>query len=406
MVGGVAATSYWAGTAPPRATRNTAGVLSEWEANGRRLACGAGDDLTIKELIAAFWRRVEEYYRRADGSPTHEVRDYAMSLRPLKHLYGSKPATEFGPLALKAVRQLLIKGYDHPKYGKQPSLSRGVVNQRIARIKRMVAWAVENELVPASVYHGLQAVRGLKRGRSEARETDAVKPVPVGFVNAVLPFMRPQVAAMVELQLATGMRPGEVVIMRGIDLDTSGAVWLYTPPAHKTAYRGHSRVIAIGPKGQSVLRPWLRLNVEQHLFSPRDAVEDLHSKRRQARRSKITPSQAARKPKATARRKPGDRYSVTSYGRAIARSIELANGARACGPCKRKDPTQRCEACRASAIPHWHPHQLRHTKATEIRRAAGLDAARAVLGHTSPVVTEVYAELDIATAAEVMAKIG
>mgnify|MGYP006145908195 CR=1 FL=1 len=28
---------------------------------------------------------------------------------------------------------------------------------------------------------------------------------------------------------------------------------------------------------------------------------------------------------------------------------------------------------------------------TEIRRAAGLDAARAVLGHSSPVVTEVYA---------------
>jgi len=381
-------------------------VLAEWEAKGRRFTCGQIVELTINELIAAFWPRVEKHYRHADGSSTHEVRDYVMSLRPLKHLYGAVPAKDFGPLALKAIRELLIKGYDHPSYGKQPSLARSVINQRIGRIKRLFAWAVENELVPASVYHGLQAVRGLQRGRTEARETAPVKPVPAAFVSAVLTFMRPQVAAMVELQLTTGMRPGEVVIMRGIDLDTSGAVWLYTPSAHKTAYRGHARVVAIGPQGQAILRPWLRLKVEEHLFSPRQAVEDLHTRRRETRRSKTTPSQAARKRTANPKRKPADRYSVTSYGRAITRAIELANRARACEPCKVKHPAERCDACRADAIPHWHPHQLRHTKATEIRRAAGLDAARAVLGHSSPVVTEVYAELDVAAAVEIMAKIG
>jgi integrase len=57
-------------------------------------------------------------------------------------------------------------------------------------------------------------------------------------------------------------------------------------------------------------------------------------------------------------------------------------------------------------IPHWHPNQLRHTKATEIRREVGLDSARAVLGHRSPAVTEVYAELDRAKAAEVMERLG
>ena len=56
--------------------------------------------------------------------------------------------------------------------------------------------------------------------------------------------------------------------MRAIDLDTSGAVWLYRPgsdrgPAgeHKTAYRGHSRIIPIGPRGQGILREWLRPNL-------------------------------------------------------------------------------------------------------------------------------------------------
>jgi hypothetical protein len=32
--------------------------------------------------------------------------------------------------------------------------------------------------------------------------------------------------------------------------------------------------------------------------------------------------------------------------------------------------------------------------ATSLRKQYGLDAARAILGHSSPVVTEVYAELD------------
>jgi hypothetical protein len=38
-------------------------------------------------------------------------------------------------------------------------------------------------------------------------------------------------------------------------------------------------------------------------------------------------------------------------------------------------------------IPHWHPHQLRHTDALELKREAGLDVARAVLGHRRPVIT-------------------
>jgi hypothetical protein len=34
------------------------------------------------------------------------------------------------------------------------------------------------------------------------------------------------------------------------------------------------------------------------------------------------------------------------------------------------------------------------------------DVARAVLGHSSPVVTEVYAELDMSKAAEAMERVG
>lgn len=55
------------------------------------------------------------------------------------------PANEFGPLALKAVRQRMIDN----------GWSRGYINKSIGRIRRCFKWAVENELVRPDMYHGL-----------------------------------------------------------------------------------------------------------------------------------------------------------------------------------------------------------------------------------------------------------
>ena len=96
----------------------------------------------------------------------------------------------------------------------ESGLSRSVVNQRIGRIKRIFKWAVSEQLIPASVLVGLQSVTGLQAGRTDAREAEPVKPVQPDRVEAVLPFLRPQVVAMVKLQRLTGMRPGEVCRMR------------------------------------------------------------------------------------------------------------------------------------------------------------------------------------------------
>ena len=56
--------------------------------------------------------------------------------------------------------------------------------------------------------------------------------------------------------------------------------------------------------------------------------------------------------------------------------------------------------------PAWHPNQLRHNAATRLRKEFGLDTARAVLGHSSTAVTEVYAELDSEKAAAAMERVG
>jgi integrase len=398
-------------------------IIAEWEEAGRRLPQQlAATDLTIHELIAAFWDHAEQHYRRPDGTQTSELADFRMSLRPLSHYYGSTAAKSFGPLALKAVRQAMVNGYSHPKHGQQEALCRNVVNQRIGRIRRLFRWAVEQELVPPSVMHGLAAVRGLQRGRSMVRETEPVKPVAEAFVEATLPFLRATVAAMIRLQLVTGMRPGEVVIMRAIDLDMTGKVWLYRPGSdhgphgeHKTAWRGHSRIVALGPRAQELIKPFLGTDLQAYLFSPRDTLLSLRTDQRASRKTKVQPSQQNRK-KRRPRKTPGDRYTVSSYGKAI----DTACG-RAFPPpepmTRRQGETlkqwkarlseEEKEELRRWRREHsWHPNQLRHTKATEIRRECGLDAARVVLGHRSPQITETYAEIDINKAAEVMAKLG
>ena len=60
-------------------------------------------------------------------------------------------------------------------------------------------------------------------------------------MRAVLPHVSPQVGAMIWLQYWTGMRPGEVVIMRTCDLDMNGGTWVCRPMSHKTEHHERER---------------------------------------------------------------------------------------------------------------------------------------------------------------------
>jgi integrase len=352
--------------------REYARVIAEWEAAGRALPPSANTpDLTINELLVRFLRWAREHYRHADGTQTGEYDEQRYSLRPLKELYGLTAAAEFGPLALKAVRGKMLDA----------DLCRGVVNQRIGRIKRVFKWAVAEELVPHGVYAALATVAGLARGRSSARETEPVKPVPSAFVDAVLPFVLEPVRAMIELQTLTGMRPGEVCRMRAIDIDMTGAVWLYRPARHKTEWRGKDRVIALGQRSQTILRPLLTLDTQAPLFSPARGVAAKRAALRAGRKSPVQPSQVDRR-SPRAKRRPGAVYNSRSYAHAIRRG------------------------CRRAGVPHWHPNQLRHNFGTEVRRRDGLDAAQVMLGHSRADVTQIYAEKDLSLAVRIAAEVG
>ena len=207
--------------AGPTVRRSVGPVISTRSPNGkpavgpRRLPSDGQppgtSDLSVNEVLLAYRRFADSYYVK-NGQPTSEVDNIRLAIRPLRQLFGDILARDFGPLQLKAVRQAMVDG----------ELCRNEINRRVRLIVRAFKWAVAESMVPPSVHHGLKAVEGLKKGRSIARESEPVKPVPDAFVDAIRPHVSRQVWAMIQLQRLTGMRPGEVCIMRTIDVDTSG----------------------------------------------------------------------------------------------------------------------------------------------------------------------------------------
>lgn len=357
----------------PESREKYARLIAEWERFAKRPPAPIRDstghpDLLVGELILAYFGHVQNYYVK-HGRPTSEQDNIRQALRFVRQLYSTTLACEFGPRALKNVRQAMIDA----------DRSRKLINKDIHRVRAMFRWAVEEELLPAEIHSRLTRVRGLRKGRSLARETEPVHPVPEAQIDSVIPYLSPTVAAMVQLQHLTGARSQEVVTLKPCEIVVQGEVWLYYPLSHKTEHFDRNKVIVLGPKAQTVLQPWLKRDPTAFCFVPAEA--SLWQARRSLRadRGKLPPGTKAVK---KGKRRPGTQYTRHSYRNAVQR------------------------ACRRAKVPVWSPRQLRHTRATAIRQKFGIEAAKAVLGHTETKITEIYAERDLALASRVMNEIG
>jgi integrase len=369
-------------------------LIAQWLANDRQVPrVKHAADVTVIELVAKFWAHCEAFYKKPDGSPTTEVANFRHALKPLKALYGYSKAAEFGPQSLKAVRQRMI----------DMGWCRTFINKQIARLKHVFQWGVSQELIPPTVHQALQTLKGLRKGKTDARESKKVRPVDPAHVEGVKDHVSAQVWAMIRLQLVTGMRPTEVCIMRGCDIDMADPkLWMYTPQFHKTEHHGHDRTVFLGPQAQEVITPFLKPNPQAYLFSPKDAEAARYAKAKTHRRPDQKPNERETD------RCLRDRYDKDTYRRAIARACEKAD---------KKARKQRRElmaekgieldpAHDVRVIPHWHPHQLRHTAATRLRREYGLEASRCILGQTTLTAAQVYAEQDVQRARQIMAQVG
>jgi hypothetical protein len=135
-------------------------TIAEWLSNGKQLAV-EGTGISINEIISRFWIYAEGYYRNPDGTPTSELDSLRYAMRPLVELYGHTEAAAFGPRCLRAVQKNMV----------DLGWCRNNVNRSLSRVKMLFKWAVSQELLPGSVYQALITVQGLRKGRSDARET-------------------------------------------------------------------------------------------------------------------------------------------------------------------------------------------------------------------------------------------
>lgn len=367
---------------------NTPESLAEYRRICAELASGAavGDPATVADksrattvsvVVLAFLKYADGHYRAPNGTLTSEHREHVRAVHHLLPLYAHTPTADFGPIALQTVRATMVKA----------GWCRSVVNKRIGRVRRIFRWAVSREMVPIAVVDSLACVQGLQKGRTAAPETEPVKPAPAADVAKVLPLLDRHQRAMAELQLLTGMRPGEACSLRLCEVERTGDVWVWRPAGHKTAWRGKGKVIVFGPRAQAVVNAFLAGGVEpvkdtDWLFSPRAAREERFKTARAARKSKVTPSQSARVRLASPKREPAAQFNVNSYGHAVAK------------------------ACGKAGVPAFAPNQLRHSFATEARKRYGLEAVQVLLGHANMKTTEIYAEKNLELALKVAGEMG
>jgi len=174
-------------------------------------------------------------------------------------------------------------------------------------------------------------VPNLRRGRTDARETDGRPPVGrVVFTVTADQLGRTEFAALVplvHLLWHTGARPSELCGMRGEDIDRSATPWSYRPTRHKTE-RSSGRVIQFGPHARAHLEPLPR-------FGP----------------------------------------CFTVRGQPVTQRL-LRDAIR--------------HACDVANVEPWTPYPLRHAALERIEEAYGRTGAMRVAGHQAAATTDHY----------------
>lgn len=350
--------------------------------------------LSVQELARLYIQWAERHYVE-DGKPTKTFKLQEAAAYLIADLFADKLGKDVGPSWVETIQGYLL-ATPSERTGK-PRVRTGI-NDCVNRCRQVFRWWARREYIAPEKYAGLRAVESLKQGRDGVEESDPVEPVDQKHVNAVLPFMPPPLRAMVEVQRLSGMRPQDVCGLRPCDIDRSGDIWIYTPPKHKTAHRGHVLVKAIPRAAQALLQPFLDRAADSYCFSPQEAMAWRYENQPvygdHQRKTPLYPSETRRREriKADRRRKKKrvrakrDRYDTTTYRRAIEYAIKRA----------RKENV---------AVDDWAPNQLRHSIATEISRDISHQAATRYLGHRHLKTSATYIAVQTSEVVEVARKL-
>lgn len=210
---------------------------------------------SVGELCLMFLRHADGHYIK-NGKPTSEVHIVKSVIRFLNELYGMVPAKDFGPLALKAVRQKFVDA----------GWVRRSCNQGVNRIRHIFKHAVENEVIAPALLQRLQAVSPLLKGRTEAHDNPPRSAVDAERIESVKKLVSPLVRDLIDLQRLCGARSGELLSLTTGAISRTGDVWVAELSDHKTVHHGQSRTLHFGPQAQLILVKYLSADPDAKLF--------------------------------------------------------------------------------------------------------------------------------------------
>lgn len=297
-------------------------LLAEYNANGQKAPESVthmiDEAIRVKDLTADYTHRALPMYQH-DSVMTKRLKNL---LKLLDERHGNEPAAEFGPRKLEELRETFVKA----------GCSRKYCNSKTRLLVRIFQHGVARELVEPDRLVALKALPPLKAG--QCRDTEKRPKVTLETIRATLPKLSPTVQAMVRIQHATAMRPGELFKMTPAMIDRSGPVWMYRPNKHKTAHHGKSKAVPILGDALAALTPYLFGDQDNLCFTT----------------------------------SIGTPWNKDSYRQAITRAAQRAK------------------------VPHWSPYALRHGTAQAVRDTEGPEAVQALLGHSRLSTTEIYAQ--------------
>jgi len=372
-------------------------LVRSWLARDRARLPASLVVASVAELGDRYTEFSAAYYVKA-GRPTKQL---ALVKDVLKLLYrsghGEHGPSEFAPRHLKSFRDYLLSDESKvmPDGTHASRWSRTTINGMVAVVVRMFGWALSEELISADVVAMLQAVPPLRRGRvtrantRSPREPVPVAEIPDADIEAVRKALTPHLAAMIEVQRRSAMRPTELLHMRGRDLQIAPGLIKYTvrSDGNKNDHRAHERVVYLGPRAIAALTPYLLTEPEAFIWSPRRSEQERHTALAATRKSRRYPgrdsTEARRAARAQTAMKYAARYSADSYKRLIER------------------------VCVRIGVKVWRPNQLRHTGATEIVELIDdPSVVQEMLGHRHISTTMIYIARRRKRASEAAAKHG
>jgi integrase len=128
------------------------------------------------------------------------------------------------------------------------------------------------DLVTPTVWSALLTVRKIKPGRTSAKQPKKVKPVACEVVESILDHCQPRIAAVLRMQLYTGMRCGEVLRMTMAEIRGN----IYSPYKHKNRWRNKDRTVHLGPRAMALINEWKTDDPHKRLFT--DMTSDYYGR--------------------------------------------------------------------------------------------------------------------------------